>query len=105
MKRGSETFSLSLVPGHPRQILSGDEAEGHGGTERDTAGGIVPAHHAGHVIAAGIETGNRLFLQSGVTLQKRFTDLLAENFSSTVGEVDYKKNTEDARNTINEWTS
>ena len=55
--------------------------------------------------AYSLETGNRLFLQSGVTLQKRFTDLLAENFSSTVGEVDYKKNTEDARNTINEWTS
>ena len=61
--------------------MGGDEAEGHGGTERDTAGGIVPAHHAGHVIAAGIETGNRLLC--GIEHLRAVIDLQARKGAQT----------------------
>src|SRR4051794_23389460 len=41
-------------------MATGDIAEGHGRPDRDAGGRIGAAHHAGRVVADGIEAGDRL---------------------------------------------
>ena len=50
-----------------------------------------------------LEIANRLFLQKGEALQKKYSEDLARDFQSTVGQVDYRAHLEDTRNEINRW--
>ena len=40
-------------------VAGGDEAEGHAGPDGDSRAGISARHDRGHVVAAGVEAGNR----------------------------------------------
>src|SRR5690349_10694221 len=49
-----------LVGGGASGVAGGDVAEGHGGTEVDAAGWVVPAHHVGLVAPRDVEPGDRV---------------------------------------------
>ena len=52
-----------------------------------------------------ISSANRVWLKSGLTLRKTYTDILSLNYGSRVKELDMKGKTESSRKAINDWVS
>jgi serpin B len=52
-----------------------------------------------------LRVANRLWAQSGHKLQAEFLKILKDDYHAPLGELDFKKNAEKARVTINEWVA
>ena len=52
-----------------------------------------------------VSSANRVWLKSGLTLLKDYTDILSLNYDSKVKQLDMKHNTEESRQMINDWVS